>query len=127
MYHPIRISAAPTRQDAIWTLEIAPWSGRDTSNTSLQLGELARLLAQPRGIRTASDGEETPRNLCVSWMDSHLGKLKGAYLTANYRPQKHMQLKLPDCVATREQHVIAMPNPRPIHEEKGSGCCSIGM
>lgn len=81
MYHPIRMSSAPTRQDAIWTLEIAPWSGRDTSNTSLQLGELARLLAQPRGIRTASGWEETHRNLCVSWMDSHLERLKGAGLS----------------------------------------------
>lgn len=122
MYHPIRMSSAPTRQDPFWTLEIDPWSGRDSSNTSLQLGELARLLAQPRGVRTASGGKDTPWVACACHgrVVRPRETCGSAYLSANFRPQEHAY-RSSNCVATRDKHVMAMPSPRPIHEEKGSG------
>lgn len=62
--------------------------------------------------------------MCPSWMCGPPGRTCGsADLTANLGPQKHAYAAQTARAAWPRvrKHVIAMPSPRPIHEEKGSG------
>lgn len=127
MYHLIRMSSAPTRQDPSGRSRSPHGQAGIPRTPACNSANSRASLPAPKHQDCFGWEEHTKTCAGHGWRVTQKQSGGGAYLTANYRPQKHMQLKLQDCVATREQHVIAMPNPRPIHEEKGSGCRSIGM